>query len=102
MAYSYWLKEKKNLTHIPLEQSGPRNPGKQWQVPETHSPFPWQFRGHSTTDSKEKRKKKCLLCSLSLTQGKLCHFDHFSCILKEVWMACCITEKGFVYTRSFK
>lgn len=40
---------------VPLEQSGPRKPGKQWQDPETHSPLPWQFRGHSTTDSAGKK-----------------------------------------------
>lgn len=52
-----------NVTRIPREQSGPRNPGKQWQVPETHSPFPWQFRGHSTTDSEEKRRDaRCVAC----------------------------------------
>lgn len=36
---------------IPLEQSMPWNPGKQWQTPELHSPFPWQLRGHSWTES---------------------------------------------------
>ena len=58
------LAEKKSLSRIPLEQSGPRNPGKQWQVPETHSPFPWQFLGHSSTDSEEEKKKRSSLSSL--------------------------------------
>lgn len=29
----------------------PWNPGKQWQMPELHSPLPWQLRGHSCTES---------------------------------------------------
>lgn len=83
---------KDNGARIPLEQSGPRNPGKQWQVPETHSPFPWQFRGHSTTDSEAKRKDKRWLCRLPLAQGR-CQgqwwpFDHFGYVWgKEGWLA---------------
>lgn len=50
------LTEEKHGVDLPLEQSGPRNPAKQWQDPETHSPLPWQFRGHSTTDSTGKKK----------------------------------------------
>lgn len=51
------LPQEKHWVDLPLEQSGPRNPGKQWQDPETHSPLPWQFRGHSTTDSKGKKRR---------------------------------------------
>jgi len=29
-----------NNIHTPLEQYGPKNPGKQLHVPETHSPLP--------------------------------------------------------------
>lgn len=91
---------KNNWTRIPLEQSGPRNPGKQWQVPETHSPFPWQFRGHSTTDSEAKRKDKRLLCRLSLAQGQpqgqRWPFDHCGYMLREVGLASSITKTGFL------
>lgn len=38
---------------IPLAQSAPRNPGKQWHSPDTHSPFPWQLRGQSWTESEK-------------------------------------------------
>ncbi len=41
---------------IPLEQSMPWNPGKQWHTPELHSPLPWQLRGHSCTESVKKTK----------------------------------------------
>lgn len=41
---------------IPLAQSAPRNPGKQWHIPETHSPFPWQLRGQSCTESETKMR----------------------------------------------
>lgn len=34
----------------------PWNPGKQWHTPELHSPFPWQLRGHSCTESVKKTK----------------------------------------------
>lgn len=78
-----WLRDtglrKNNKTRIPLEQSGPRNPGKQWQVPDTHSPFPWQFRGHSTTDSEGERKEACLWGRLPLAQGEQRLFGNFSC-----------------------
>lgn len=44
----------------PLAQSGPRNPGKQWQWPEIHSPFPLQLVEQSSIISvnREKKKKK--------------------------------------------
>lgn len=35
----------------PRPQSGPLNPKKQWQVPETQSPFPKQLLGQSSIES---------------------------------------------------
>lgn len=36
---------------LPFAQSGPRNPGKQWQCPEMHSPFPLQLVEQSSRTS---------------------------------------------------
>lgn len=36
---------------LPFAQSGPRNPGKQWQCPEIHSPFPLQLVEQSSRTS---------------------------------------------------
>lgn len=57
-SFSSLLRRKKRIRKqlIPLEQSMPWNPGKQWHTPELHSPLPWQLRGHSCTESVKKMK----------------------------------------------
>lgn len=59
---------------LPLEQSGPKNPGKQWHIPERQSPFPWQFWGHSIIDSdweKERERERKAYKTYIITEGIL-------------------------------
>lgn len=49
---------------VPLAQSAPRNPGKHWHSPDTHSPFPWQLRGQSCTESEKERNSATTFSSV--------------------------------------
>jgi len=56
---------------IPLAQSAPWNPGKQWQTPDTHSPFPWQLRGQSCTESEMQAPRAHQLIPIQATNSLL-------------------------------
>lgn len=43
---------------LPLAQSGPKKPAKQWQCPATHSPFPLQSVEQPSIESAPRKQTK--------------------------------------------